>query len=171
MCHPRGGDRQRAASCPGLPGSGQAEVKLALAYGQVLPGGCLQNFRLRVVVRGPDVLDVPRSAPGGSVRSARRSRPRRSLPCARRGHKRILRPEIIAQIRFEIPANLQVSVTRRGEARDREPGQVSEPGSRGSRVRAVGRPPDCSQPARSSQPERGDGPCSCTRRISGARRT
>jgi hypothetical protein len=59
--HPRGGNRQR----PGRPGIVQAEAWFQLAGRDPLPGGGLQRLQLSVVVRRPDVLDVPRTAPRG----------------------------------------------------------------------------------------------------------
>jgi hypothetical protein len=55
--HPRGRDRQRP---PGRAASVQAEIKLALPRRHPLTGYGLQHLQLGVVVRRPDVLDIPR---------------------------------------------------------------------------------------------------------------
>jgi hypothetical protein len=47
----------------GSAGIPEAEVELRLARRDPLPGGRLQRPELGVVVRGPDVLDLPRTAP------------------------------------------------------------------------------------------------------------
>jgi hypothetical protein len=56
---PRGRDRQRAASGPSA--EARAERKLTLPGRHPLPRRGPQQLQLRVIVRGPDVLDVPRS--------------------------------------------------------------------------------------------------------------
>jgi hypothetical protein len=62
MAHPRRGDLQRAARrSPG----GQAQVELALAGRQPVPGRGLERFQLAVVMRRAEMLDAPRAAPGG----------------------------------------------------------------------------------------------------------
>jgi hypothetical protein len=65
VAHPRRGDRQRPAARapPGRLGALQAQVKLALPSGQPLPCCGLQQRQLSIVVRGTDVLDVPRPTP------------------------------------------------------------------------------------------------------------
>jgi hypothetical protein len=57
--HPRGRDRQRPA-----PASAETEAQIqhALPGGQPLPRDRLQQFQLGVIMRGPDVLDLPRPA-------------------------------------------------------------------------------------------------------------
>jgi hypothetical protein len=56
---PRRRDRQR----PGRRRALQAEIEFQLASRDPLPGGSLQRLKLGVVVRGADVLDLPRPAP------------------------------------------------------------------------------------------------------------
>ena len=57
--HPRGRDRQR----PGRRRVFQAEIEFQLAVRDPLAGSGLQRLKLRLVVRRPDVLDVPGPAP------------------------------------------------------------------------------------------------------------
>jgi hypothetical protein len=59
MGHPRGGDLQRACTDRGI----QPEIELPMVLSQT---GCrLERLKLRLVVRGPDVLDVAGTAPRG----------------------------------------------------------------------------------------------------------
>jgi hypothetical protein len=50
------GDRPRPAA---LPASLQAQVKLTLPGGQLLPGSRLQQLQLRIVMGLAEVLDIP----------------------------------------------------------------------------------------------------------------
>jgi hypothetical protein len=61
VLHPGRGDRQRPAAraSPGRLGELQAQVQLLLPGAQPLPRDRLQQFQLGVVMRRPDVLDLP----------------------------------------------------------------------------------------------------------------
>ena len=58
--HPRGGDRQGAAA---LPAGLHAQAELQLPGHHPLPGRGLQRLQLGLVVRRPEVLDVPPPPP------------------------------------------------------------------------------------------------------------
>jgi len=57
--HPGRGDRQRRSRPGRRAGLVQTEVKLALTCLQTLPGNSFQQLQLGVIMRRPDVLDVP----------------------------------------------------------------------------------------------------------------
>jgi hypothetical protein len=59
---PRGSAAARRLAQPGRIGGLQAQVKLALAGRQPLPRGGLLQLQLAVIMRRPEVLDVPRPA-------------------------------------------------------------------------------------------------------------
>ncbi len=61
MAHPRHGDLQR----PGPPRTAQTEAEFHLADHETLPRRGLQRFKLGVIMRQPDVLDVSRPTPRG----------------------------------------------------------------------------------------------------------
>jgi hypothetical protein len=60
VAHPESGDLQRPAR---LRRRVQTQIQLALTGGQPLPGDGLQQLEIDIVVRRPDVLDVPRALP------------------------------------------------------------------------------------------------------------
>ena len=99
VTHPRRRDRQRTASrAPRAQSSARGRAHSARQSG--LPGGHLQNLQLSLVMRRPNVLDIPRSPPRRVHDLHRRTRRRRHRPHIR-GHQATLRPRISAQIRSE----------------------------------------------------------------------
>lgn len=94
MPHPRRRDRQRRALVRGT--ARQTQIQLALPHGQPLPRHRLQQLQVRVGMRRPDVLDVPRPAVLG-VHDLHRPRPGRRLhrPHVRHDHPRQNRPRLV----------------------------------------------------------------------------
>ena len=125
--HPRGRDRQRPARAAAET---RAQIKLALPGRQPLPRDGLEQLQLCIIVRGPDVLDLPRPAMVG-VHDLHRHSTRRRLHRPHIRHLATLRPPISAQIRTPEPANMQVTAACAPKLHDREPSQAA---SRASRV-------------------------------------
>jgi hypothetical protein len=84
--HPRSHDRQRPT---GLRRSVQANVELALTCRHALTGDGLEQFELDLIVRRPNVLDVPRTLARG-VDNLHRTRPRGGPYRADVGHQTTL---------------------------------------------------------------------------------
>ena len=122
MPHSRRRDRQRAA--PAATAEVWAEIQHALPGRQALPRDRFQQLQLGVIVRRPDVLNLPRPAMVG-VHDLHRGGARRSRPHIR--HRATLRPRISAQIQSPETRNPQLTAMRQLRILDREPSQVPDP--------------------------------------------
>jgi hypothetical protein len=121
--HPRGGDRQRPASATA---KARAQIQHALPGGQPLPCDSFEQLQLGVIMRGPDVLDLPRPAMAG-VHDLNRRRARRRLHRPHIRHPATLEPRASAQIRTPKTTNPQVTASSPPDPSDREPSQVILP--------------------------------------------
>ena len=81
-------------------------------------------WKIRLVVRGPEVLDLPRPAPGGP-HDLHCGRARRGLRCPHVRHQATLRAAPSAQMQLQRTGNLQVSDPRNQPRSNRGPTQVN----------------------------------------------
>ncbi len=95
MQRPGGCDRQQPV--PAAAGT-RAQIQHALPGGQPLPRDGLQQFQLGVIMRGPDVLDLPRPAMAG-VHDLHRDGARCRPDCPHIRHRATLRPLTVAVTR------------------------------------------------------------------------
>ena len=119
VAHPGGGDRQRPAAR-----RLQAQVEFQLSGRDPLLCRGLQRLQPRLIVRRPEMFDLPRPAPRGP-HDLHRGRPRCGLYCPHVRHRATLRAAPSAQVHLSQTANQQVNATRSQRTRDREPTQVT----------------------------------------------